>query len=155
MPIQYRQGDMVKHILSADALDAYAHQCNCFTTMGAGIAKALAAQFPEVKAADDATVTGNEAKLGTFTKAVVTPTSTVYNVYGQYSTSRLVRTTNYPALFSGLRAVMEDMVNNGKSTLGIPFIGCGLAKGNWDEVEPLIKALADHYNITVTVFSLA
>ena len=155
MPIQYRQGDMVKHILSADALDAYAHQCNCFTAMGAGIAKALAAQFPEVKAADDATVTGDAEKLGTFTKAVVTPTSTVYNVYGQYSTSRLVRTTNYPALFSGLRAVMEDMVNNGKSTLGIPYIGCGLAKGNWEEVEPLIKEWADHYNITVTVFSLA
>ena len=155
MPIQYRQGDMVKHILSADALDAYAHQCNCFTAMGAGIAKALAAQFPEVKAADDATVTGDAEKLGNITKAVVTPTSTVYNVYGQYSTSRLMRTTNYPALFSGLRAVMEDMVNNGKSTLGIPYIGCGLAKGNWEEVEPTIKALADKYNITVTVFSLA
>ena len=155
MPIQYRQGDMVKHILSADALDAYAHQCNCFTTMGAGIAKSLAAQFPEVKAADAATVTGDISKLGTFTKAAVTPTSTVYNVYGQDYISRHVRTTNYPALFSGLRAVMEDMVSNGKSTLGIPFIGCGLAKGNWDEVEPLIKVLANHYNITVTVFVLA
>ena len=155
MPMQYRQGDMVKHILSVDALDAYAHQCNCFTAMGAGIAKSLAAQFPEVKAADAATVTGDISKLGTFTKAAVTPTSTVYNVYGQYSTSRLMRTTNYPALFSGLRAVMEDMVNNGKSTLGIPYIGCGLAKGNWDEVEPTIKVLADKYNITVTVFSLA
>lgn len=154
MPMQYQQGDMVKHILSVDALDAYAHQCNCFTAMGAGIARTLAAQFPEVKAADAATVTGNEAKLGTFTKAVVTPTSTVYNVYGQYSTSRLKRTTNYPALFSGLRAVMEDMVSNGKSTLGIPYIGCGLARGNWEEVEPTIKALADKYNITVTVFSL-
>ena len=155
MPMQYQQGDMVKHILSADALDAYAHQCNCFTAMGAGIAKSLAAQFPEVKAADAATVTGDISKLGTFTKAAVTPTSTVYNVYGQDYISRLVRTTNYPALFSGLRAVMEDMVSNGKSTLGIPFIGCGLAKGNWEEVEPTIKALADKYNITVTVFSLA
>ena len=146
---------MVKHILSADALDAYAHQCNCFTTMGAGIAKSLAAQFPEVNAADAATVRGDISKLGTFTKAVVTPTSTVYNVYGQYSTSRLMRTTNYPALFSGLRAVMEDMVKNGKSTLGIPYIGCGLARGKWEEVEPFIKVLADKYNITVTVFSLA
>ena len=155
MPMQYQQGDMVKHILSVDALDAYAHQCNCFTTMRAGIAKSLAAQFPEVKAADDATVTGDISKLGTFTKAAVTPTSTVYNVYGQDYISRLVRTTNYPALFSGLRAVMEDMVSNGKSTLGIPYIGCGLAKGKWDEVEPTIKVLADHYNITVTVFSLA
>lgn len=153
--MQYQQGDMVKHILSVDALDAYAHQCNCFTTMRAGIAKSLAAQFPEVKAADAATVTGDISKLGTFTKAAVTPTSTVYNVYGQYYISRLVRTTNYPALLSGLRAVMEDMVNNGKSTLGIPYIGCGLAKGNWDEVEPTIKVLADQYNITVTVFSLA
>lgn len=155
MPMHYQQGDMVKHILSVDALDAYAHQCNCFTAMGAGIAKALAAQFPEVKAADAATVTGDISKLGTFTKAAVTPTSTVYNVYGQGSTSRLIRTTNYPALFSGLRAVMEDMVDTGKSTLGIPYIGCGLAKGNWEEVEPTIKALADKYNITVTVFSLA
>ena len=153
--MQYQQGDMVKHILSVDALDAYAHQCNCFTTMRAGIAKALAAQFPEVKAADDATVTGDISKLGTFTKAAVTPTSTVYNVYGQDYISSLIRTTNYPALFSGLRAVMEDMVSNGKTTLGIPYIGCGLAKGNWEEVEPTIKALADKYNITVTMFSLA
>lgn len=155
MPMRYQQGDMVKHILSVDALDAYAHQCNCFNTMGAGIAKALAAQFPEVKAADNTTVTGDISKLGTFTKAAVTPTSTVYNVYGQDYISSLIRTTNYPALFSGLRAVMEDMVSNGKTTLGIPYIGCGLAKGNWEEVEPTIKALADKYNITVTVFSLA
>ena len=154
MTLQYKKGDMVKHILSTEALDAYAHQCNCFTAMGAGIAKSLAAQFPEVKAADAATVIGDKSKLGTFTKAAVTPTSTVYNVYGQHTTNRLVRTTNYPALFSGLRAVMEDMVNNGKSTLGIPYIGCGLARGKWEEVEPTIKALADKYNITVTVFSL-
>lgn len=153
MTLQYKKGDMVKHILSTEALDAYAHQCNCFCAMGAGIARTLATTFPEVRAVDMATVPG-EDKLGTFTKVNVTPTTTVYNVYGQYSTSSTKQSTNYPALFKGMQLVMEDMLVQGKKTLGIPYIGCGLAKGNWNEVEPAITNLAAKYNIEVTVFSL-
>ena len=41
-------GDLVK----AKDIDIFVHQCNCFATMGAGIARQIATAYPEVKEAD-------------------------------------------------------------------------------------------------------
>ena len=47
------------------------HGCNCFHTMGAGIAKYLANKFPEVLKADQTTIKGDTGKLGSDRKSVV------------------------------------------------------------------------------------
>ena len=49
--------------------DIVAHGCNCFCTMGAGIAKSIKQSFPEAYAADSCTKKGDKRKLGTCTYA--------------------------------------------------------------------------------------
>ncbi|AJF40797.1 phosphatase [Vibrio phage phi 3] len=148
--------DMVLHLQSAEHLDAYAHQCNCFARMGRGIAPLLAAVVPGLREADYASGEGNRSKMGTFTYANAKSGARVYNVYGQYHWQKYQvvpgRNTDYGALRKGMARVMEDMVANRLKTLGIPLIGCGLAGGDWKIVEQFIKELEADFGIEVTLF---
>jgi O-acetyl-ADP-ribose deacetylase (regulator of RNase III) len=49
--------------------DIIVHGCNCFNTMGSGIAKQLRENFPEVYDVDCRTPKGDKNKLGSFTVA--------------------------------------------------------------------------------------
>ena len=51
-------------------VDIILHGCNCFNTMGAGIAAQIASNFPDAKLADDETLRGDAGKLGTYTIGV-------------------------------------------------------------------------------------
>lgn len=62
------EGDLVK-LGRAGAFDVIVHGCNCFNTMGAGIAKSLRRAFPEAYESDLRTVKGSREKLGTITWA--------------------------------------------------------------------------------------
>lgn len=57
--IKYKIGDL----LQAE-VDAIGHCCNCFCTMGKGIAPKIKKEWPEVYAADCATRKGDRTKLG-------------------------------------------------------------------------------------------
>ena len=162
--IKIIKGDMVESYKNNE-LDAYAHQCNCFCRMGRGIAPLLAKANPAVRTVDNATISGDISKMGTFSLAE-TGLSLVYNIYGQYHWSQYKvapnRNTCYPSLRQGLFAVMEslhkiqweqDLTRN--MTLGLPLIGCGLAGGDWEGVVlPMIKDLFDNSGVDVTIFVL-
>ncbi len=51
--------------------DVIIHGCNCFNTMGAGIARTVKIQFPEAYLVDLTAERGTMEKLGTYTCAVV------------------------------------------------------------------------------------
>jgi len=59
------KGDLIQ-IALAGRFDVIIHGCNCFCTMGAGIAKLIRDNFPEAYQADLETVVGNKEKLGTY-----------------------------------------------------------------------------------------
>ncbi|AUE22994.1 phosphatase [Citrobacter phage CF1 ERZ-2017] len=64
---QYIDGDIVKIFLEGHNI---AHGCNCFHTMGAGVAGQLAKAYPPILAIDKSeTFLGDTEKLGTFTQA--------------------------------------------------------------------------------------
>ena len=65
--IKYIKGDLIKEAFNYDVV---IHGCNCFNTMGAGIAKQLASNFPELKTVDDNTIYGSLDKIGTYTYAI-------------------------------------------------------------------------------------
>jgi len=56
-------GDLIQ-LAKNGQFDLIAHGCNCFCTMGAGIAKAVKEVFPAAFEADEATQRGDRAKLG-------------------------------------------------------------------------------------------
>lgn len=64
------RGDLLLLGMSGE-FDVIIHGCNCFNTMGAGIAKSMKTLFPEAYAADLTTERGAFEKLGTYTSAVI------------------------------------------------------------------------------------
>lgn len=151
--LKYKIGDL----LQAE-VDAIAHCCNCFCTMGSGIAPKIKKEWPEVYAADCATRKGDRTKLGTFTKAIVEDGEfTVYNLYGQYGYSKRdsgVRDLDYDAIFDALDAMADDVIACGGKTVGLPLIGCGLAGGKWSVVEAMIEETLVAKGLEVTIFKL-
>ena len=151
--IKYKIGDL----LQAE-VDAIGHCCNCFCTMGKGIAPKIKKEWPEVYAADCATRKGDRTKLGTFTKAIVEDGEfTIYNLYGQYGYSKRdsgIRDLDYDAIFDASDAMADDVIACGGKTVGLPLIGCGLAGGKWSVVEAMIEETLVAKGLEVTIFKL-
>ena len=81
------EGDLIKLAIEGD-FDVIIHGCNCFCTMGAGIAKGIKSEFPEAYKADVNTAKGSREKLGTFSSATVTRNNyeiTIINAYTQHN----------------------------------------------------------------------
>lgn len=64
------EGDLLS--LAADGhFDVIVQGCNCFCTMGSGLAKQIKEKYPEAYEADCQTKKGDKEKLGTYTTCVV------------------------------------------------------------------------------------
>lgn len=127
-------GDLVR---DAEKYEVIAHCCNCFCTMGAGIAPQIKHKFPEAYEVDCETTKGDINKLGTisYTKK---STPIVVNLYGQFDyTGRRSgkMDLDYDALRRALRAMKEKFTGK---TFGLPMIGAGLAGGDWNVIEKII-----------------
>ena len=133
--IRYIDGDLVRDAANYEVI---AHCCNCFCTMGAGIAPQIKHKFPEAYEADCKTQSGDESKLGTITYTENT-TPIVVNLYGQFDyTGRRSgkMDLDYDALRSALKAMREKFTGK---TFGLPMIGAGLAGGDWNVIEAIIE----------------
>src|SRR6476660_740589 len=79
-------GDLIQ-LAQNNEFDLIVHGCNCFCTMGAGIAKGIKAAFPAAFEADQASARGDRAKLGTCTSATIERKGmslVVVNAYTQF-----------------------------------------------------------------------
>lgn len=150
--MNYIKGDLLK-LAQEGAFDVIAHGCNCFCTMGAGIAKGVAAAFPEAYAADRRTLKGDRAKLGTCTSARVTNghgTLVVVNAYTQYD----FRGRGVRADYEAIRSCLRWMANSFPGQrIGLPKIGAGLAGGDWSVIEAIIKDELGACDVTVVEYS--
>lgn len=118
--------------------DVIVHGCNCFNTMGAGIAREIAIKLPEATIIDNYTTRGDKSKLGHFTAAEIERGKikfTVINAYTQYGCNINKINVDYDAIRSCFRLIKEKY--SGKK-IGIPKIGAGLAKGDWNVVSKII-----------------
>ena len=143
--IKYVEGDLVR---DADQYEVIAHCCNCFCTMGAGIAPQIKHKFPEAYAVDCATTSGDQNKLGTITYTENT-TPTVVNLYGQfdYKGRQFGRMDlDYSALRSALAAMKAKF--SGKK-IGMGRIGAGLAGGDWEIIERIIQEELNGEDVTI------
>ena len=169
-------GDLIKLALKGE-FDVIVHGCNCFCTMGAGIAVKMAETFwcnkyklerPEYKVdinklgnIDKATLIVNvkngEILKESFTK-LIDPYKqyiTVVNAYTQYfygqNSPACNQALDYEALTLCLRKI--NHIFKGKH-IGLPQIGCGLAGGDWSKVSSIIKKeLCDCY-VTVVIYKV-
>lgn len=120
--------------------DVIIHGCNCFCTMGAGIALQLRKRYPGVLQADqEFAPAGDRSKLGKYSQYIATKRPgvnfVVINAYTQYGYGRGQKHTDYGAIksvFTTLAPNMEGL------RVGYPRIGCGLGGGQWKQVKQII-----------------
>lgn len=139
--IQYIKDDLIK-----SDCDVIVHGCNCFCNMGAGIAKQIRETYPDAYNADKATTYGDKNKLGTFTRAIVKnkyfPEREVIiiNAYTQYTYGR--KDGEIYANYGAIRQVMtriNDVFPDVQFKIGMPKIGAGLARGDWNIISKIIN----------------
>jgi O-acetyl-ADP-ribose deacetylase (regulator of RNase III) len=116
--------------------DIIMHGCNCFCTMGGGIAVQIANQFPDARHDDDETIRGDAGKLGTYTIGM-SGRLVILNCYTQYSMSRDNQDVFEYLAFE--RILDKITARFGKWRIGMPLIGMGLAGGNPERILPLIE----------------
>ena len=137
------KGDLIQLAL-AGQFDVIIHGCNCFHTMGAGIAKSIKSVFPEAYEADLTSVKGDSNKLGSFTTATVVRngyTITIINLYSQYDWRGYGCKVDYGAIQTGFKAIKNQYPDK---RIGYPMIGAGLAGGDWNVISAIInKELVD------------
>ena len=144
-------GDIIKKALAGE-FDVIIHGCNCFCTMGAGLAKGIKDAFPKAYEADCATTKGDKEKLGTCTFAecsIAGGTVTIVNAYTQYNYGRGRVQTDYEAIRQCLEWAVEKF--RGKR-IGLPKIGSGLGGGDWNIIQKIIEEEMSGENVTVVQY---
>jgi O-acetyl-ADP-ribose deacetylase (regulator of RNase III) len=175
--IIYRKGDLLK-AFDCGEVATIAHGCNCFHTMRKGIAKQIKENYDIVQFVDiEFTDKGDRNKLGTLTYSSVTPyalrtappaygvmfhdhiagtpspkhiidTSHKYiiNAYTQYTYWNCNDMLYLDAVESCMQLIHDNWYDH---TIGIPKIGCGLARGDWNKVESIIGNIFSDIDIYV------
>lgn len=155
--ITWMKGDLIE-LAKEGRFDAVAHGCNCFHTMGSGIAPLLN-HLTEGKLLKEDKVTpyGDINKLGSLsyvTHTVNNKSVEFFNLYTQYVYGRNDKGevfVNWDAVYNSLM-LMFDFTTG--TEIGIPLIGCGLAGGSKDDFERTIEylELSDfQYDINLTI----
>lgn len=148
------KGDLIQLAL-AHKFDVIVHGCNCFHTMGAGIAKQLKQTFPDVYLVDKKhTRYADESKLGTFSSASFLSEDnhvlTILNAYTQFNYSGSGVKVNYSAISSIFSGIKE--LYSGKK-IAYPKIGAGLAGGDWSIISSIIDEKLEGEDHTLVVYS--
>ena len=145
------KGDLLK-LAAAGEFDVIIHGCNCFHTMGAGIAKSIKQRFPDAFAADLETEMGSRAKLGSFSSATVDCDGralTIVNAYTQFDMGGRRINADYDAIRSVFRKIKSTFPGK---RIGYPMIGAGLAGGDWNVISRIINEELNGENHTLVEY---
>lgn len=164
------EGDLIA-LAKQGLFDVITHGCNCLSQMGAGIAPQMAKAFGVDKF--EMELWGpNINKLGnidyqTFVlgeKAIWSlddadnkknePELTVVNAYTQFRygmnhTDGVSKPLDYEALILCMRKINHTFKG---LRVGLPQIGCGLAKGDWNIVKNIIQTELKDCKVTVVIY---
>ena len=158
IPIQYLVGDATMPCTSGHAM--IAHVCNDIGGWGAGFVLALSKRWkePEVQYRQwfrDGMAGSIPFALGEVQFVRVNETTTVANMIAQHGIRRGANLSpiRYEAIDKALAQVGEEALRTSAS-VHMPRIGCGLAGGSWDRIEPLILSQLSNRGIAVTVCDL-
>jgi O-acetyl-ADP-ribose deacetylase (regulator of RNase III) len=144
------KGDLIK-LVYEDNFDVIVHGCNCYNSMGAGIARSIANSFPQAEEADRKTMAGDYNKLGNYTKATgfADPMNSfqIINAYTQYGydARKGVDVFEYLSFELILQKLEYEFP---KARFGLPCIGMGLAGGNKDVIISQIELFASRITAT-------
>jgi O-acetyl-ADP-ribose deacetylase (regulator of RNase III) len=143
------KGDLIQ-LAKQGEFDVIAHGCNCFCTMGSGIAKSIRLHFPQAYKADMQTKKGDAEKLGTCSYAE-TEELVIINAYTQFNYGRGRVFVDYKAVRNCMKWIAK---NYPKSKIGLPKIGAGLAGGDWDKIQEIIEEEMGDLDVTIVEYKI-
>lgn len=159
-PIHYAKGDATRPPASPEP-KIIVHVSNDIGAWGAGFVLAISQRWPGPEAEFRAWHANPPAslpfKLGQVQFVQVEPGLWVANMIGQHDIARRGQTADglppirYDAVERALTRVADFAREHGAS-VHMPRIGCGLAGGTWDRIEPLIQNTLSRQGIPVTVY---
>ena len=145
--LKHAKGNLLDMAENGD-FDIIVQGCNCFNTMGGGIAKEIRERYPHVAEADATTMRGDYTKLGSWTEEFVFRENNVgnfivVNAYTQYNMSTGEDVFEYVAFTLILQKLLFCFPDR---QFGFPYIGMGLAKGNQQKIISLLEWFSDEVN---------
>lgn len=156
IPIHYTLGDATDPIRRPAIL---AHICNDLGVWGKGFVLAVSRRWPHVAGRYRAWLRELDAlripRLGAVQSVRLAEDLWIANLVAQH----VLRAPGggppirYEALAQCLRT-LADFARVKGASVHMPRIGCGLAGGSWDRVEPLILDLLASQGVAVTVYDL-
>ena len=138
--IKHTRGNLLDLAERGD-FDVIVQGCNCFNTMGGGIAREIRERYPNVASVDMETVRGDYNKLGNWTECDAGKKNrfTVINAYTQYNMSTGEDVFEYTAF----ALICQKLIHAyGDKRIGLPYIGMGLAGGDKDVIMRMIEEFA-------------
>jgi O-acetyl-ADP-ribose deacetylase (regulator of RNase III) len=142
--IKYIKGDL----FNTDC-DIIAHGCNCLGVMGSGVAKIVRDRYPKAYHAYVDKYDEDGLKLGEVQFVLQRDGKYIANCMTQNAfLPRGKRHADYNAIMDCMEQVKVFAMSKGLS-IAIPKIGAGLAGGNWNAIEVLLKLVFEDYDVTV------
>jgi O-acetyl-ADP-ribose deacetylase (regulator of RNase III) len=131
------KGDLLA-LADQGQFDVIVQGCNCFNTMGSGIARSIKEKYPNAYVADCSTRQGDYNKLGNYTCAQVGNLYVVnaYTQFGFNAPNSVEDVFEYTALAMILQKLAQEWPN---ARFGFPKIGCGLAGGDEFRIMSMIE----------------
>jgi O-acetyl-ADP-ribose deacetylase (regulator of RNase III) len=154
--INYLKGDATRPQAKGNRI--IAHVCNDLGGWGKGFVLAISKRWPEPEAAYRAWHKGrskNDFGLGAIQVVQVEPYIWVANMVAQRGMK--TGSNGLPIRYDSVRACLKKLAVDAKrlgASVHMPRIGCGLAGGKWEEVEPLILDELASQGVEVTVYDL-
>ncbi|MBK1881948.1 macro domain-containing protein [Luteolibacter pohnpeiensis] len=152
--ITYTTGDATAPV--RDGHKIIAHICNDIGGWGKGFVVAISRRWPEPESDYRqwyAERDQNDFGLGAVRVVAVAGDLAVANMIGQRDIRR--RSGTPPIRYDAVRSCMGALRESALSlaaTIHMPRIGCGLAGGDWSEIEPIIHDELSMHDIPVTVY---
>ena len=155
-PITYLTGDATNPV-EVNGRKIIAHIVNTIGAWGRGFVLELSKKWekPEVEYRKWFESSGYKLSLGEVQFVKVEKELVVANMVGQESIGWRdgIPPIRYEAVDACLKKVAEIAKKHGASVI-LPRIGCGLAGGKWEEIEPLLIENLSKQDISVYVYDL-
>lgn len=139
------KGDLIS-LARGGQFNIIVHGCNCFETMGSGIAKQIREEYPDAYAADCSySFAGDIGKLGNYS-VMLGKQFNIINAYTQFGFNRGEHRSDVFEYESFALILRKLAVKYPTCNFGFPLIGQGLAKGD----PIIIMAMLEDFAKTVT-----
>jgi O-acetyl-ADP-ribose deacetylase (regulator of RNase III) len=153
--VEYIRGDATSP--QAKGVKVIAHVCNDRGGWGKGFVLAVSRRWSEPEASFRSWHrgrAGNDFGLGAIQLVQVDRYIWVANMIGQHGT-KTSRSAGVPVRYDAIDRCLEALAGRAVhlgASVHMPRIGCGLAGGRWERIEPLVTHRLSTRGIAVTVY---